>query len=317
MADQLDPAAGVVLAAALDDLGVRRAHRRPRVAEVIGAYGELVAVRLTDGSVLCHRPVLVSLRYPARDRARRRRRAPVGRGVGRRRPGQPGGPAVHAIGDCAEPPTGCTGLVAPGWEQARGWPACSPAATRCRLVAATVDDLPEGVRLKAAGVDLVTRGRAAAPRRCARRPGASRSRTRGPAGTSRSSYGATGSSGVTCARRPAASRRRSRSPSTGVRPLPVDPARCCSRRPAAAERGDREASPTLIPADATVCRCNGVTKSDLIAAPGTTAAAPSRRSRRAPGRPPAAAAAPRRVCGLVDWLTTSDAGDREHGSTCS
>ena len=50
MGEQLDEAPARVLAETLDDLGIR-VHTSTSVSEVIGAYGELVAVRLTDGSI--------------------------------------------------------------------------------------------------------------------------------------------------------------------------------------------------------------------------------------------------------------------------
>jgi assimilatory nitrate reductase electron transfer subunit len=66
----------------------------------------------------------------------------------------PDDPHVHAIGDCAQPPSGATGLVAQGWQQA------------ARLVA-RLTDRPSGapgeathdvVRVKASGMSMVSMG---------------------------------------------------------------------------------------------------------------------------------------------------------------
>ena len=59
MGEQLDEAPAEVLAETLDDLGIR-VHTSTSVSEVIGAYGELVAVRLTDGSIVSTDLMLVS-----------------------------------------------------------------------------------------------------------------------------------------------------------------------------------------------------------------------------------------------------------------
>ena len=59
MGEQLDQAPAEVLTEALDDLGIR-VHTSTSVSEVIGAYGELVAVRLTDGSIVSTDLMLVS-----------------------------------------------------------------------------------------------------------------------------------------------------------------------------------------------------------------------------------------------------------------
>ena len=118
MGEQLDQDAARVLATTLDDLGVR-VHTSTSVSEVIGAYGELVAVRLTDGSIVSTDLLLVSCGVRPNLAIAAKSGLPTGRGITvGRRPAQSRRPAVHAIGDCAEPPGGCTGLVAPGWQQA-------------------------------------------------------------------------------------------------------------------------------------------------------------------------------------------------------
>ena len=305
MAEQLDPAAAAVLSATLADLGVW-VHTSTSVAEVIGAYGELVAVRLTDGSVLATDLMLVSCGIRPDTGLAARAGLPTGRGITVDATlASPEDAAVRAIGDCAEPPEGCTGLVAPGWEQAaRLARAMTSLAPQPPL---DEDALPEGVRLKAAGVDLVTRG------------------VRGS--------GAGPDDRVIALSDPQARRhvevvvRRDRlvgfcslgAPSVSASlsvafdrpsPLPVDPAALLLPQPSSADQRavTPEASPTLIPADATICRCNGVTKSDLMSAWDQgcrTVEQMSGATRATTG----CGGCAETVCGLVDWLTSSDGGD--------
>ena len=97
-------------------------------------------------------------------------------------------------------------------------------------------------------------------------------------------------------------------------PLPVDPAALLLPQTGAPDQRSAapEASPTLIPADATICRCNGVTKSDLMDAwdhgchSVEEMAATTRATTGCGG-------CTETVCGLVDWLTSSDSGDESNG----
>lgn len=67
----------------------------------------------------------------------------------------PDDPHVHAVGDCAQPPSGATGLVAQGWQQAAALVAhLAPAAAVAPSGAATHDV----VRVKAPGMSMVTMG---------------------------------------------------------------------------------------------------------------------------------------------------------------
>src|SRR5680860_63906 len=178
MGEQLDAGAAGVLAQALDDLGIR-VYTATSVAEVISAYGELVAVRLTDGSVVSTDLMLVScgVRPDIGIAADAGLSTGLGITVGADL-ASPDDPSVRAIGDCAEPPGGCTGLVAPGWAQAESLarlmtsagsgfepfetvaaqPPQEPTLASSLAPQPPAESLPEGIRLKAAGVDLVTRG---------------------------------------------------------------------------------------------------------------------------------------------------------------
>lgn len=311
MAEQVDPAAASVLADTLDDLGIC-VRTSTSVAEVIGAYGELVAVRVTDGSVLSTDLLLVSCGIRPDIGLAADAGLPTGRGVTVDASlASPADTAVRAIGDCAEPPDGCTGMVAPGWEQA---------ARLARLMTAdrggpeplvplgpAVEALPEGVRLKAAGIDLVTCGVRASLAGAADRvialsdPQARRHvevvvrRDRLVGFLALGAPQVSASLSVTFERRT---------------PLPVDPAALLLSHtgPGETRAGAAEASPTLIPADATICRCNGVTKSDIMGAWDKgchdleQVAAATRATTGCGG-------CTETVCGLVDWLTSSDTAE--------
>jgi assimilatory nitrate reductase electron transfer subunit len=307
MGEQLDPGSAGVLTDTLEDLGVR-VHTSTSVAEVIGAYGELVAVRLTDGSVLSTDLMLVSCGVrPATDLAAAAGLA-TGRGVTVGEDlASPEDPAVRAIGDCAEPPSGVTGLVAPGWEQAArlarllvGTPAAAPAQT-------VEDPLPEGVTLKAAGVALVTRGLRSSTARPDDRvllladPRARRHVEVVVRGERLVGFSCLGAPEVSASLSVTFDRRT---------PLPVDPAWLLLPQTGPQAAGGRaaEASPTLIPANATICRCNGVTKSDILGAwddgchSVDEVAAATRATTGCGG-------CTETVCGLVDWLTASEGVD--------
>jgi assimilatory nitrate reductase electron transfer subunit len=217
----------------------------------------------------------------------------------------PDDPAVRAIGDCAEPPEGVTGLVAPGWAQAERLARLLTAPAV--VVGESADDgaqdvLPEGVRLKAAGVDLVTRGLRASHARPEDRVltlSDSHGRRHVEVVVRRDrlvGFGALGAPEVSASLSVAFER---------ATPLPVDPASLLIPPAGPSSGRTPEASPTLIPADATICRCNGVTKNDIVTAWNDgchsveDVAATTRATTGCGG-------CTETICGLVDWLTSSD-----------
>ena len=291
---QLDAVPAAVLAASLGDLGID-VRVGTSVTEVLAEDGALTAVRLADGTTLPTDLLLVSCGVRARIDLARAADLPCDQGVvvgaDLRSPADP---RVAAIGDCAQPPEGGTGLLAPGWRQA------------ARLAAALVgqaapDAAAAGappVRLKAAGVDLVTMGM----RGSEADPHTDRVVTLSDPGGRRHvelTVRDARLSGVTCLGAPdlAASLTVAFDRST---PLPADPLALLLP-----ERADDEGSPAMMPARTPVCRCNGVTKGDIVAAWDEGAATV-----------PEVAAATRAttgcggcrdlVCGLVDWLRDSD-----------
>jgi assimilatory nitrate reductase electron transfer subunit len=145
-------------AAAVAEIGLARlgiaTHTSVSVAGVQVHRGRLSGMRLRDGSVLptdllvmcCGTTPEITLAAGAR--------LDCGRGVTVDAEGRTSDPQIYAIGDCAEPAEGATGLVAQGWEQA------------ARLVRLLTGDSQQGVgrstndviRVKSYGMALVTMG---------------------------------------------------------------------------------------------------------------------------------------------------------------
>jgi assimilatory nitrate reductase electron transfer subunit len=301
MATQLDAPAGRVLAAQLGDLGVD-VVTGTSVAEVISAYDELVAVRLTDGRLLAADLMLVSCGVRANTDLARDCGLEVDRGIVVDQTLTSSDPRIHAIGDCAQSPDGMTGLLAPGWRQAETLAALLARPDGAAVVATPPID-EEPVRLKAAGIDLVTMGvRASAARATDRVLTVS-----DPVGRRHidlvlrdDELGQEALVGVTClgasdvsASLSVAFDRRT--------PLPVDPLVLLVPEGRAAE----STSPVRMPGTTTVCRCNGVSKKEIVAAweaGASTVDAVAAATRATTG----CGGCTQVVCGLVDWLNESD-----------
>ncbi len=121
MSRQLDTTAGDVLAAGLRDAGVTL-HLGARPREVLVAGGRVVGVRLggDDGEVVAAGLVVLTTGTVPEAGIAREAGLTADRGivVGHDL-ASPDDPRVFAIGDCAQPPQGSRGLVAEGWDQAR------------------------------------------------------------------------------------------------------------------------------------------------------------------------------------------------------
>lgn len=304
MATQLDTAPARMLAARLRTLGVD-VITGASVAEVISAYDEIVAVRLTDERLLAADLMLVSCGIRPETGLAERAGIAVDRGILVDADLATSDPGVHAIGDCAQAPGGVSGLLAPGWRQADDLVALL--VGRDDLDPGEVaDDRPAPVRLKAAGVDLVTMGvRAGAARDGDRVLSVSDggSQRHVDLVLRRDDRGTDHLAGVTCLGFPEVSAALTLAYDRRT-PLPSDPLALLV--PASAGGTVEETpSPMKMPGSTTVCRCTGVTKKEIVGAwedGARTADAVAGVTRASTG----CGGCKDVVCGLVDWLNASD-----------
>lgn len=329
---QLDEQAGEVTRRTLDGLGVR-VLTRSRTEEVVVRDGRLTGVRLEGGVLLPADLLVLTAGTVPEVGLARRAGLEVGRGVTVGYDLATRDPRVCAIGDCAQPPEGGTGLVAQGWDQARrlarrladeaGRPSGPRPAGEERSPVDPAHGVPEPaaghdgtqapspaepptagtdvVRVKAAGLDLVTMGPSGTPgsapagrRVCLSDPDGGRHVevvVRDGRVVAATCVGA----GPVAADLVAAYTRGT--------PAPADPAQLLLRPVAGA--AVTASSPTLMPDRAVVCRCNGVTKGALVQAWRAGAhdveqvAAATRATTGCGGCTDA-------VCGIVDWLRRAD-----------
>lgn len=306
MATQLDAGPSRMLATQLRSLGID-VITGTSVAEVISAYDEIVAVRLTDDRLIAADLMLVSCGIRAETDLASRAGIAVDRGIVVDEKLRTSDPKVHAIGDCAQPATGMTGLLAPGWNQAVEL--VSTMLGREELDPDTLgDDRPDPVKLKAVGVDLVTMGV-----RPSQALDADRVLTVSDGGGNRhvdlvlrrSERGEDELVGVTCLGFPDVSAALTLAYDRRT-PLPADPLTLLV--PASAQGGVAASlSPMRMPGSTTVCRCSGVTKKQIVSAwedGATTADAVAGATRATTG----CGGCKEVVCGLVDWLNASDPG---------
>lgn len=202
-------------------------------------------------------------------------------------------PHVSAIGDCAETADGVSGLVAPGWAQADALAAHLVRSTPVPKLAVT----GAAMRLKAVGLDVVTAGVRASTARPTDRVVALDD---GGARRFVEVVVRQGTLvGMTCVGAPDLAARLSvQLDRPGI--APPDPLQLLVGAPE-----EQAGSPTAMPSSTTVCRCNGVTKADVVsswdhgcctldevvAATRATTGCGGCRSL---------------VCGLVDWLQEVD-----------
>ncbi|MFV0634972.1 FAD-dependent oxidoreductase [Demequina sp.] len=170
MERQLGDAAATIATGSLQRLGVK-VVTQTSVAQALDRRGVLASVRLTDGSELLTDLLVMCAGTIPEAALARRAGLPCERGILTGADlASPSDPAVFAIGDCAQPPEGGSGLVAQGWEQASRlvalWTADAPAeqaepatpASAGPHVDEDVLDVTNVVRVKAMGLDVVTMG---------------------------------------------------------------------------------------------------------------------------------------------------------------
>ncbi len=266
MERQLDLGASAVLLATMERLGLH--HRTEvRTTGVRAVDGRFVGLRLDDGTVADADLLVVSTGTVPRTGLAERAGLPVDRGIAVDADlTSPADRRVLAVGDCAAPPEGSSGLVAQGWAQARR------AAAVLTGTGSAEDGRPvpaagpgsDVVRLKAPGLDVVTMGVCGSRRED--HPGRRHLWLSDPevgrhvevvveddrlVGATCVGAGSIATELVTTYTRRS--------------PVPSDPAFLLLPLLAGAP-SVRPADVTTLPDDATVCRCNGVAKASICSA---------------------------------------------------
>jgi assimilatory nitrate reductase electron transfer subunit len=203
---------------------------------------------------------------------------------------------ISAIGDCAQTPTGTSGLVAPGWAQARELARSLVHGTLIEPVEIT----GSAMRLKAVGLDVVTMGRRASTAdshdRVVNLHDASARRHVEVVVRDDTLIG------VTCVGAPdIAAHLSTQFDRPGM--IPADPLQLLLGTSAGAVT--EAVNPTTMPSSTTVCRCNGVSKGDLVREwenGCTTVEALADKTLATTG----CGGCKSLVCGIVDWLTEVD-----------
>ncbi|WP_457252321.1 FAD-dependent oxidoreductase [Pedococcus sp. P5_B7] len=328
MERQLDAEAGRVVELAMARLGIDQRVGVGATSAVVDG-GRLTGLRLDDGELVpTDLLVLATGTVPSTALA-----ASAGLGVDR---GvvvdddlrSPDDHRVFAIGDCAQPPEGGTGLVAQGWEQSRRLAAhlcrassasssssASSASGQATSTLTVSTDLArrsstsgsDVVRLKAHGLDVVTMGVCGSAR--ADDPAQRTLRLSDPDVGRHVEVVVSGGRlvGATCVGAGAVA---ADLVTTYTRrtPVPADPAYLLL--PALApHQGGGPTSPADLADDAAVCRCNGVTKAGIEACvrDGATSVAEVATATRATT---GCGGCRDGVCALLDWLTPASSPER-------
>jgi len=203
---------------------------------------------------------------------------------------------ISAIGDCAQTPAGTSGLVAPGWAQARELARSLVHGTLIEPVEIT----GSAMKLKAVGLDVVTMGRRASTAdshdRVVNLHDASARRHVEVVVRDDTLIG------VTCVGAPEiAAHLSTQFDRPGM--IPADPLQLLLGTSAGSIT--EAVNPTTMPKSTTVCRCNGVSKGDLVREwenGCTTVEALAEKTLATTG----CGGCTSLVCGIVDWLTEVD-----------
>lgn len=276
MERQLDPVAAKVASDGLDRLGI---------AQRLGIFtqeahvedGRVVGIRLADDEVLPADLVVLTAGTVPEAGLAKDAGLEVQRGVVVDEDlATPADPRVFAIGDCAQPPEGGTGLIAQGWDQARRLAmlltsrplAWEEAADAAREVVA--DDLTpqvphaggtDVVRLKAHGLDVLTMG-VCGPTRAGAESQRVLQLSDPVAGRHLEIVVEDGRLvGATCIGAGSVGADLTAAYTRGT-PVPIDPAHLLLRP--VQGTATPASSPTHMPDRTTVCSCNGVTKKSIV-----------------------------------------------------
>lgn len=288
---QLDAISGQVVQETLRRAGIQ-VVTDASVAELMASDGRLSGVRLSDGRRVPTGLLVVSAGAVPRDELARAAGLPVDQGV---LVGDDlrslGDPHIAAIGDCARTPSGWTGLLAPGWLQA--------AALASRIAGARSSEPPnrtDVVKLKAVGLSVVTLGALDPAHRVVQLSDASAGRCL----TVAVHQGRV--TGAICVGDPAVAADLTVAFERGSA-IPLDPAHLLIQ--GVGPTATAAPSPQHMPAAATVCRCNGVTKKDIVGAitgGARDVAQVAARTRATTGCGGCRDA----VCGLLAWMDEVD-----------
>jgi assimilatory nitrate reductase electron transfer subunit len=277
MERQLDPVAAKVTSDGLERLGIAQ-RLGIFTQEALVDDGRVVGIRLADGELLpADLVVLTAGTVPEAGLARAagldvERGVVVGDDLA-----TPADPRVFAIGDCAQPPEGGTGLIAQGWDQARRLAVQLatrplPGVRDGRAVATDdAEEVPaqavphaggtDVVRLKAHGLDVLTMG-VCGPTR----PATESQRVlqlSDPAQGRHLEIVVEGGRlvGATCIGAGSVGADLTAA-YTRATPVPSDPAHLLLRP--VQGMATPASSPTHMPDRTTVCSCNGVTKKRIV-----------------------------------------------------
>ncbi len=260
---QFDADSGAVVRAGLADLGITTLVD-VRVSGVERRRdGTLASVRLTDERHIPADLLLVAIGVRPRTRLAEEADLWVRNGILVNDSCRTDDPAIYAIGDCARTPRGCSGLVGPGWEQARVLAHHLAERISGRSRPRPVLGADGGVfRVKAEGLEAVTMGEFPDDEFT---PGAARVLSlTDPAGRRRVRLAVADGLlvGATCVGDPQVAADLTVAFDSRT-PVPDDPAALLARPLAGASA---PASVVDLPETAVVCRCNAVTKSAITAA---------------------------------------------------
>ena len=292
----LDPSVAEVVEHAAADLGIGFVSNA-QIASIETVDGRVVAVRMADGTdypaelVVLACGAIPDTALAAESELETHAGIVVGQDLRTTRD-----PRISAIGDCAETPVGVSGLVAPGWAQAR---ALAESIAR-NVPVKTTDISGSAMRLKAVGLSVVTMGLRESAAEDGDRVVAlhDRKERRFVEVVVRDDT----LIGMTCVGAPEIGAHLSTQfDRPGV--IPADPLHLLMGT--AAGQAPEAANPTPMPSSTTVCRCNGVTKGDLVHAwegGCTTVEALAKETLATTG----CGGCKELVCGIVDWLDASD-----------
>ncbi|WP_412542531.1 FAD-dependent oxidoreductase [Longispora sp. K20-0274] len=277
---QLDAVGGAVLADTLAAIGITVRVNAQAVAYVDGV------LRLADGTELPADPLVVSCGVRAETTLAESIGLAVGRGVLVDDELRASDPAIYAIGDCAQHRGAVYGLVAPAWEQAAVLAEVLSGAAALRYTGSRLV-----TRLKAAGIDLAAMGDLDGEEIVSF------------ADPSRGTYARLA---ITAGRLRGAILLGD-NPTVGTvtqlfdrrTPVPADRRSLLLGRMSAALPAE---TPALMPDAAVVCRCNTVTKGEIVRCGGRSVPQIAQRTNATTGCGGCADA----VRGIADWLSTVD-----------